>query len=194
MSAVLEKIDIDSFVGDGLDIIGTDGSDRLFGTDDGDFIDGRGGDDIIFGDDFSPGEGGNDLIIGGEGNDIIQADLGDDSIIGGEGNDIIQGGLGNDVIEGSSGNDTLIGNEGADVFGFDLEDFDNNDRDVIADFQLDEDTIVIRGLGEDDQIGFDSFTNGITINGNSVVSLAGSEVKVSDLEIEQDDDDGYIFM
>ena len=194
MSAVLEKIDIDSFVGDGLDIIGTDGSDRLFGTEDGDLIDGGDGHDIIFGDNFSPGEGGNDLIIGGRGDDIIQAGLGDDSIIGGVGNDIIQGGMGDDVIEGSSGSDTLIGDEGADVFGFDLEDFENNDRDVIADFQLDEDTIVIRGLGEDDQIGFDSFTNGITINGNSVISLAGSEVKVSDLNIEEDDDGDYILV
>ena len=59
------------------------------------------------------------------------------------GNDRLFGTAGDDLIRGGDGNDRLTGREGADtfVFGADARD-GNRDRDVITDFNADEDTIV----------------------------------------------------
>lgn len=89
-------------------IIGSKGSDIIYGTSGDDYIVGLEGNDIIY------GMGGNDLICGGEGNDIL---------VGGHGNDIIDGDRGNDIIFGAGGDDTLIGGEGNDIlYGGDGDD------------------------------------------------------------------------
>ena len=217
MSTVIGKIDISDFSGDGLEIIGNDGFDRLFGTQSSELIDGRGGNDIIFGND------GSDLIIGGAGNDTIRAGAGDDSIVGSEGNDIILGEIGDDVIEAGSGNDTIfgdfgddyihgaegddvinggggndtidggsgfdtmLGGAGADVFEFNIEDFAAGEADIVGDFRIGEDTIVIKGASEDD-ITIDPTTNSISINGG-IITIGGA--KVSSLEIEENEDGDY---
>ena len=72
--------------------LATNGNDRL---------NGRHGDDWIF------GYGGDDILKGGKGNDNLLGHDGDDRLIGGGGQD---------TLNGLAGNDTLIGGGGADHF------------------------------------------------------------------------------
>ncbi|KAA9013035.1 hypothetical protein F4U94_17195 [Sphingobium limneticum] len=100
--------------GNGLDnrIIGSAGTDILYGHDGDDQIQGEGGDDIIYGgagDDRLQGGDGNDQLYGGDGNDILT---------GGAGDDYLDGGAGNDTLEGGTGNDVLTGGAGSDLFNF----------------------------------------------------------------------------
>lgn len=200
MSFVIEKIDVDAFDGDGLDIVGSDGAEILLGTGRGDFIDAGDGDDNIFdgfGDNLVLGGGGddqiftgfgNDQIIGGDGDDRIFSGAGDDIIEGSDGDDLIFGGDGDDTIDGGAGSDTMYGGLGDDVFVFDLEDFANGEVDEIGDFGLGEDRIFIRGLGEDDELAFDPASNSITLNGNTIINLIGpGATPVDPPSIEEDD-------
>ena len=82
-------------------IIGTDGNDFLFGTEEDDLIMGKGGDDEL------QAGGGNDLLLGGEGNDNMNGGEGDDLLIGGEGNDIMGWTTGDDTLLGGDGDDFL---------------------------------------------------------------------------------------
>lgn len=114
----------------GLNVIGTQGDNRLNGTEQADIIltfggndviSGRGGDDLIIsggGNDSIGGGGGNDAIFAGSGNDVVAGGDGDDRIFGGKGNDLLDGGAGNDLVSGDQGNDTVLGGTGNDtVFG-----------------------------------------------------------------------------
>ncbi|SPF78200.1 calcium-binding protein [Pseudoprimorskyibacter insulae] len=128
-----EDFDIDT------PIYGTDGADRLEGTnqsdtiyaqDGADTVIGLDGDDFIYGGrttedlrDVIYGGAGNDSIDGGYGNDELRGDAGDDSIEGGYGVDLVIGGDGNDVLTGSAWSDQIFGGNGNDFinggFGFD---------------------------------------------------------------------------
>ncbi|WP_411871626.1 beta strand repeat-containing protein, partial [Vulcanococcus limneticus] len=101
-----------------------------------DTIDGGAGNDVIF------GQGGNDSISGGSGNDTISGGSGNDSISGGSGNDVIRGGTGVDVLSGGTGNDqfVFVRNEGGISAA-------TAEIDVITDFTVNTDTIVINGNG-----------------------------------------------
>ena len=114
----------------GLNVIGTQGDNRLNGTEQADIIltfggndviSGRGGDDLIIsggGNDSIGGGGGNDAIFAGSGNDVVGGGNDDDRIFGGKGNDLLDGGAGNDLVSGDQGNDTVLGGTGNDtVFG-----------------------------------------------------------------------------
>ena len=96
---------------DGLQptLVGTEGNDKLTGTDGPDVIVGSGGNDII------KGQGGNDVLCGGDGNDTIDGQGGDDTIDGGAGNDDLRGQGGDDEIEGGTGNDRIRGEGGEDT-------------------------------------------------------------------------------
>lgn len=111
-------------------VIGSQVSERIMGTDDGaNRIDGRDGDDTIDGrggDDILNGENGNDLITGGRGNDTLIGGIGNDTIDGGVGNDRVEGADGADNMSGGSGNDLLLGGIGADVMS------GGDDNDTIA--------------------------------------------------------------
>ncbi len=74
-----------------------------------DSMDGRGGDDSLF------GGADDDTIIGGAGNDFIDGGTGADSLFGGDNNDTITGGDGADSIDGGNGNDNLVGDAGNDT-------------------------------------------------------------------------------
>ena len=202
MSTVIGKIDIAAFDGDGLEIIGTDGADILRGTSRDDLILGGAGNDIIRGrggDDQIAGEEGNDLIFGGFGNDIIEGgsgddlifgQFGDDCIHGGSGNDLIRGGKGDDIIDGGEGSDLIFGGGGKDVFEFNIEDFELGIIDAIGDFHVGQDTIVINGLSDEDELTFDPITNTVSLNGNSIISLT----LVDDFrppQIEENEDGGF---
>ncbi len=99
-------------------IIGTDGDDILNGFSDIDYIDGRGGNDIINGGssgDTLLGSEGNDIINGGSGNDLLDGGTGNDIINGGSSNDRIFGRDSNDILDGGRGNDRMWGGNGDDI-------------------------------------------------------------------------------
>jgi len=87
-------------------VVLTDAADHFFGSDTGNYVEGRKGDDTIVGgagnDNFN-GDEGNDSISGGAGDDNLSGWIGDDSISGGAGGDYINTGFGNDSADGGSG-------------------------------------------------------------------------------------------
>jgi Ca2+-binding RTX toxin-like protein len=90
----------------GDDVVkGTSGADTLHLLNGDDKGYGRGGNDIILGDETGPG--GNDFISGGAGNDRVFGMAGNDTVNGDSGNDVVHGGDGVDVMNGGAGNDTL---------------------------------------------------------------------------------------
>ena len=125
--AVLEKTtaaDLDlnanyfSYVGSGVNLVGTDADDVLNGADGFDAIAGGGGNDVITGGagvDSLLGEDGDDSINGGADNDIINGGNGNDSLEGGDGDDFIDGGGGSDTITGGAGNDEILGAGSGDI-------------------------------------------------------------------------------
>jgi Ca2+-binding RTX toxin-like protein len=94
---------------DGDLLEGTGGDDDLIGSFLNDRIRGYGGADIING---APGA---DTIRGGDGDDSIQGGLGADQIYGEDGNDILSAGFEEDYVSGDSGNDELYGFDGDDT-------------------------------------------------------------------------------
>lgn len=96
---------------------GSDGRDRIVGTEEDDRIFGRKGGDRLFGedgDDLIEGGGGRDRIFGGEGRDDLYGDRGGDRIDGGEGNNWLFGGAGRDKIFSGAGTDYAVGGAGND--------------------------------------------------------------------------------
>ena len=139
---------------------------------------------------FSVGEGdngvgGSDAIVGGNLTDIISAGLGNDIIIGGagadilegeEGNDILIGGSGADVLRGGSGVDDITGGLGDDKFEFFADDFAAGEVDKITDFTQGKDgsikdAIILRGIGADADVSYDSATGKVSVNGNEIIQL-----------------------
>lgn len=141
-------------------IEGTEGDDRIRGTDESDLIFGYGGNDDI------DGERGDDCIIGGDGdddeldgsygNDIIVGGPGDDEIDGSDGNDILYGGDGNDKIDGSDNDDIIFGGAGNDEID------GGGNKDAI--FAGDGDDEIDGGQGDDSIYGEDGND---TIEGSS---------------------------
>ena len=86
-------------------VMGTQGADTLHLMPGNDKGYGRGGRDIILGDE--DGRGGRDFISGGAGDDRLFGMAGRDTVDGDSGNDVIHGGDGVDVMNGGPGNDTL---------------------------------------------------------------------------------------
>jgi len=153
-----------AFGGSGDDnIYGGEGSDWLNGgghapgdtvpdsADDGaDYIDGKGGNDHIFGNSQAGVQGaadGGDRIFGGEGMDYVNGNAGNDAIFGGAGSDRLYGGAEDDSIDGGSGADHLNGNKGNDT----LEGGDGNDE-------------LLGGQGDDRLSGGNGFD---TLTGNA---------------------------
>lgn len=122
MAGQLESADVRS-----LSVSGSAGDDLidLAGIDPADWpslrsvrVEGRQGDDIIFGTllaDRIYGGGGHDVIEGSDGRDIIHGNSGHDLIHGGAGRDRITGGAGDDTLEGGTGDDRVVGRGGNDV-------------------------------------------------------------------------------
>ena len=222
MSSVIDLINVEEFDGDGLDIMGTDGFNSLEGSSLADYIDAKAGsdfidakrgsdlimgglgDDFIFakaGDDSVLGGGGRDVIFGGDGQDIILAGDGNDVVLGGDGDDIIYGDLGNDTVLGGDGDDTIIGSHGsdllfgkagADVFEFSADKFDARYTTQVEDFELGEDSLVIKGLNSDDDVSLDG-AGRLSVNGDFVISLKNLE-NPSDVSIELNEDGEFEIM
>jgi Ca2+-binding RTX toxin-like protein len=88
--------------------VGTNGNDRLVGTNGHDVLDGRGGNDKLI------GKGGIDILCGAKGKDTLKGNAGIDVMLGGAGNDRGVGGAGVDFALGGGGRDTLLGGAGTD--------------------------------------------------------------------------------
>lgn len=113
-----------------LPFVGGDGSDRIFGSNGNDVIDGGAGEDRLF------GRGGNDTVSGGADDDRLFGGNGDDVLVGNTGDDTVRGGNGNDLLiwNNGDGSDLLDGNTGFDTvqvnFNTNLADDDLANDDV----------------------------------------------------------------
>ena len=223
MSSVIELINVAEFDGDGLDIMGTDGFNDLEGSNladliqakgGSDFIDARGGSDLIdagLGNDFVYagtgndsvlggggsdiifGEQGDDVIAGEQGNDVIFGGKGDDIVYGGEGDDTVLGGRGDDTVIGSLGNDVLFGGKGNDVFEFSAGELDSKFVNRVQDFQIEEDSLVIKGLSSDDQVSLDPSTGHLSVNDDAVIMLKNMDSS-AELSMEFNEDGEFEIM
>ena len=142
------------FGGSGDDVLlGGDGGDRLVGGRGADEIDGGAGVDALhYGAsdaavtvDLGAGTGAGghaegDVVSGIE---ALHGSRYGDALTGGAAGEWILGRGGDDRIEGGGGNDKLTGGAGADTFVFGLDD----GRDVIRDFALGEDALLLVGEG-----------------------------------------------
>ena len=101
-----------------INIIGTEGNDRLEGNHKNNRMLGLGGDDRLYGrqgNDVIFGNAGNDRLYGGQGNDNLIGGTGDDYLAGGRGTNRLSGGEGNDILNSRLGNDFLDGGTGTDT-------------------------------------------------------------------------------
>jgi Ca2+-binding RTX toxin-like protein len=140
-----ECLDINFF---GSPIFGTEGDDKIKGTNKNDLIiafegndkvKASNGDDCIIGgpgDDKLDGSNGKDVIFGNEGDDVLDGSNGGDILIGGEGNDKLKGTNGKDYLDGGPGNDKVDASNGDDeIFGGEGDDeikASNGDDFIIA--------------------------------------------------------------
>ncbi|HEX5018334.1 MAG TPA: calcium-binding protein, partial [Actinomycetes bacterium] len=94
-----------------VEVLGREGSDRLFGGPGRDSLYGDAGDE--------PSGDGSDLLNGGGGDDYLYGYRGSDTLIGGDGDDHLTGADNNDDVKGGAGNDDLVvedSRDGADEF------------------------------------------------------------------------------
>ena len=99
-------------------LFGLSGNDTLSGGDGGDLLWGGIGNDVAYGDggnDLLDGQDGNDVLNGGDGADVVEARLGADALYGDAGDDTLSGGGYADAVRGGSGNDVLYGDGGGDL-------------------------------------------------------------------------------
>jgi Ca2+-binding RTX toxin-like protein len=164
-------------------ILGGNLNDIIKGGSGFDFIDGKVGNDILNGNrdnDFIIGGDGNDIINGGDGEDLLYGDAGNDVLSGNRGDDQLRGGEGNDTLKGGLGCDQLYGEQGQDTFV--LEFFDSVD--TIVDFNVDEDTIRLKGIGADANVEYDQATGKLSVDGNEIAELeAGLNITDNNYEI-----------
>ena len=179
-----------------------DGSNRLYGSNQGDSITGGNLADVISGlagNDSINGLAGDDIILGGDGNDILQGGDGNDYLDGNSGTNLIVGDAGNDtlrgrsgsLLDGSIGQDRLIAEGGGNILtgGSELDRFEIdltqrlvNNLDQITDYQRGE-KIVIQGNAPTGEIAYNQRTGRITLNGEEIIQLSpGLDIDLGDVE------------
>ena len=114
-----------------IEFTGSAGNDTVTGYSHADHLSGGAGNDLL------RGAGGSDELVGGAGNDTLH---------GNGGADILRGGTGDDRLAGGGGRDMLYGGAGADSFVI-VKSAAATDIDIIADFNLAEDRLVLRQFG-----------------------------------------------
>ncbi len=133
-------------------IVGTNGNDRLNGTNGPDLMVGLGGNDRL------SGKNGNDLICGGDGYDILKGGNHNDLLDGGNGPDDLYGENGDDTLTAGDGIDILVGGNGMDTLtGGDSLDFlaGNNENDMLD--GGDHADLLYGGKGDDNLFGNDGW-------------------------------------
>ena len=85
----------------------------------------------------------NDTLVGSAAANSLIGGGGHDQLNGVAGADTVDGGAGYDIVNGGSGNDQLIGGAGGDRFRFDSALSATANVDVIADFSVADDTILL---------------------------------------------------
>lgn len=91
----------------------------------------------IIGSDFD------DALTGNAAANTMSGGSGNDALAGGAGNDTLKGESGDDVLVGGNGNDILSGNSGKDQFVFNFAPNAASNLDLITDFSVVDDTIVL---------------------------------------------------
>lgn len=163
----------------GFDIVGDqDGPNVVFLAEDG---------SENLGDDFIIGGFADDTLSTGAGDDILATGAGEDFIIGGDGTDVIRGGEGDDVIIGGAGADIMSGGGGSDLFILSGEDFAAGEKDVIQDFTVGHDELLINGVSEDASVSYHAATGNVTV-GDQVVARLDPNL---DVTVDQLDDDTW---
>ncbi|MEO0648838.1 MAG: M10 family metallopeptidase C-terminal domain-containing protein, partial [Cyanobacteria bacterium J06650_10] len=100
--------------------------------------------------------------------DNIMGAGGTDFMFGGTDDDIVRGGLGDDVIVGNEGSDVLISGGGSDVYEFFADQFIKGELDVILDFELGQDSVVVVGSTE---TTYDPLSGFLAVDGTNVAVL-----------------------
>ena len=150
-------------------------------SDTADTIYGLGGDDTI-----NSGNGA-DIIYGGDGNDTINGGRGSNTIFGGAGDDtiyvidssIVDGGVGDDHLSSNlnkGGDHTFTGGEGADTFEFNYAGPARVATEVITDFEVGVDTLIVQGQmlsGLVIESLPSDFTTSATADGSLVLNYGG---------------------
>ena len=108
-------------------IVGTDGASMVF----------LGYSDLVI------GSAGANRLEGRGGNDVLSGGGGTDTLIGDAGDDLLSGDAGNDTIIGGAGLDVMVGGADADTFTIDLAALINQQGDLVYDFQIGLDSIVV---------------------------------------------------
>ncbi|SLN32397.1 Hemolysin, chromosomal [Roseivivax jejudonensis] len=196
----------DDMIGGGLGddtIDGGDGDDRMGGGDGDDKITGGPGDDTIggsFGNDTIHGNGGDDSLGGGSGMDRLAGGDGDDSLGGGFGNDVVVGNAGDDFLAGGGRDDTIVGAHGSDRINggegsdfltggpgsdtFVWQDGPAGDTDVVTDFEVGEDTMLLVGVDNAPGTGLAGKVDALSIENVSDITFNGQQYSGAELEYQ----------
>lgn len=179
-ASVLSGDDMIAITGAGVQVDSFAGNDYVHGGADSDTINGGLGNDSLI------GSGGNDVLSGGTGRDQLNGGAGNDRILGNGGNDKLIGGAGSDVLNGHGGRDRLIGGKGDDTMaggaGADKFIFAGKaGSDVITDFDVEMDQIILRKVGTQSIDGLE-----ITAQGDDVVIDYGKgDITLTDISVEE---------
>lgn len=117
---------------------------NVWGSDYNDTLIGDDQDNVLYGEwnwnyDGKVGNADDDTISGGDGDDQLFGSDGDDLLDGGADEDTLSGGMGEDTLNGGGDDDFLYGGSGKDLF----EHTEKGD-DIIGDFNLSEDLLLIK--------------------------------------------------
>lgn len=115
----------------GLEAVGTDIPEVIYGSESNDTVSAENGNDIIhglLGGDILRAGAGDDKVDGGEDDDEIFGDDGTDQLTGDAGNDTLWGSPGNDELVGGSGDDAVYGGGGDDLLADYTEDYYDNNK------------------------------------------------------------------
>jgi|GEM_PF-6797864 len=128
---------------------GSNSGDAISGTEQNSYLVGLNGHDTLYGkggNDYLDGGANNDILYGGNGNDTLIGGGQENSLFGGNGNDTFIGGKGQDLIEGGSGKDKYIIGDSDRVYYTDYKWYDHA---IIKDFEIEQDTIQLKGQASD---------------------------------------------
>jgi Ca2+-binding RTX toxin-like protein len=129
--------------------------------------------------DFILGSTNNDVIDGGYDNDTLFGNSGNDTLDGGEGNDTIEGSDDDDIMTGGAGNDTFVFRVAPNAAMFSPEAGDGND--IITDFHVGEDRLVIKGGSMADLDLHQDGANGVITYAGGTASITLENVNLADV-------------